>query len=52
MRKVGRPKIISRLGEKHRHSLECYDLEWQQIKIYFEKLKSQRSKYYIDVKEE
>lgn len=47
MKKVGRPKILSRLGEKHRHSLECYDLEWQQLKIYFEKLKSERPKYYI-----
>jgi len=48
MKKVGRPKIKSMLGDKHRHSLECYDLEWQQIRIYFEKLKSQRPKYYIE----
>ena len=51
MKKVGRPKIISRLGEKHRHSLECYDLEWQQLKIYFEKLKAQRPQYYIEKEE-
>lgn len=45
--KGGRPRIYSSLGKKKRHSMECYDLEWQQIKIFFEKLKRERPKYYI-----
>ena len=43
---AGRPKINCELGNKKRHCLNCYDLEWQKILIYFEKLKKERVKYY------
>ena len=49
---AGRPRIYCSLGQKKMHSLECYDLEWQQIKIFFEKLKRQRPQYYIDIDQE
>lgn len=51
MKKVGRKKIICSLGDKQRHTINCYDWEWQQIKIYFNKLKKDRPKYYIEEKE-
>jgi len=44
---AGRPRIYSVLGDKHKHTIECYDFEWQQLKIYYEKLKRERPKYYI-----
>lgn len=44
--KKGRKKIICSLGEKTRHTINCYDYEWQQLKIYYEKLKRERPKYY------
>lgn len=47
---MGRKPIICRLGEKKRHCLNCYDYEWQQIKIFFAKLKSERKKYYENTK--
>lgn len=47
MNKQGRPRIYSLLGQKRRHSVQCYDLEWQQIKILMEKLKRERPKYYL-----
>ena len=46
-KKLGRPRINCLLGEKRMHSFECYDFEWQQIKIFIEKLKRERPKYYI-----
>lgn len=46
-KKLGRPRINCILGEKRMHSFECYDFEWQQIKIFIEKLKRERPKYYI-----
>ena len=46
MSNVGRPKINCIMGDKKRHCVNCYDYEWQQIKIYFAKLKAQRPKYY------
>ena len=45
MVKKGRPRIISELGSKKRHCINCYDFEWQKIWIYFEKLKRERKKY-------
>lgn len=45
--KRGRKPLKSLLGEKRKHSIVCFDLEWQQLKIEFEKLKKQRVKYYI-----
>lgn len=47
---AGRPRIISEMGEKKRHCINCYDLEWQKIQIYFNKLKRERSKYQINSK--
>lgn len=46
MKKKGRKKIQCLLGEKTRHTINCYDFEWQQIKIFYEKLKRDRHKYY------
>ena len=48
----GRPPITCVLGTKKIRSIECYDLEWQKIKIYFAKLKKERPKYYIENDEE
>lgn len=45
--KRGRKRIKCVLGSKKRHTINCYDLEWQQICIEFQKLKKQRVKYYI-----
>lgn len=49
--KVGRKKINCNLGEKQRHTINCYDFEWQQIKIFYAKLKRDRYKYYIKEEE-
>ena len=49
MAKRGRKKIECKLGEKEMHSISCYMLEWQQIKIFYEKLKRDRPKYYTHV---
>ena len=45
--KRGRKKINCSLGTKKHRCFVCYDFEWQQLKIFFEKLKKERKKYYI-----
>lgn len=47
MAKRGRKKIYSKLGTKKLRTISCYDLEWQQIKIFYQKIKTERPKYYI-----
>lgn len=49
MAKRGRKKIECSLGTKKMHSISCYTLEWQQIKIFYEKLKRERPKYYTNI---
>lgn len=44
--KKGRKKIDCSLGEKTRHTINCYDYEWQRLKIEYEKIKRERPKYY------
>jgi len=44
--KRGRKKIVCSLGEKSRHTINCYDWEWQQLKIAYAKIKKERPKYY------
>ena len=44
--KKGRKKIVCSLGEKKRHTINCYDYERQRLKIEFLKLKKERPKYY------
>ena len=45
MAKPGRKKITCSLGEKRVYSFWCYPVEYQKLKIEFEKLKSKRKKY-------
>lgn len=44
---AGRKKIKCLLGTKRTYSFICYPSEYQKLKIEFQKLKSQRNKYYI-----
>lgn len=45
-KKPGRKKIICSLGIKRPYCFWLYPAEFQQLKIEFNKLKKQRSKYY------
>lgn len=45
--KVGRKKINCSLGEKQIYSFKLYPLEFQQMQIFYNKLKKLRPKYYI-----
>lgn len=44
--KRGRKKIKCSLGSKKRHTINCYDYEWQRLWIEYEKIKRDRPKYY------
>ena len=44
--KRGRKKIKCSLGSKKRHTINCYDYEWQLLWIAYEKIKRDRPKYY------
>lgn len=48
MKKRGRKKITCSLGKKRRRCVVCYDYEWQLLQIYFEKLKKDRPKFYLE----
>ena len=43
----GRKRIFSSLGEKKNRTFNCYDIEFQKLRIEFEKLKRERPKYYF-----
>lgn len=48
--KRGRKKITCILGEKRNYSFNCYPIEYQKLRIEFEKLKRKRYKYYVKEK--
>ena len=45
--KCGRKKIFCTLGEKRSYSFSLYPIEFQRMKIEFEKIKKDRPKYYV-----
>jgi hypothetical protein len=47
MAKPGRKKINCSLGNKRVYSFWLYPIEYEKLRIEFQKLKRQRSKYYI-----
>lgn len=49
---MGRKKINCSLGEKRPHTFWLYPVEFERLRIEFNKLKSQRKKYYKEVANE
>lgn len=48
---MGRKKIKCSLGEKKPYSFWLYPVEYERLKIEFQKLKRERYKYYIEGEE-
>lgn len=48
MKKPGRKRIYSTLGDKKRHTFNLYDLEFERLKIEYNKIKKDRPNYYIE----